>query len=95
MRTRAVLAGSAGDGLHGVVGKALGVQHHGQRIAAEGAVGEHIDGDEAAFHRGACIQLTSDLKIDQGQHPVKKHIVWVQGKIPHLRGLDPLPRGAR
>src|ERR1700692_389022 len=40
----------AGDGLHLRGRKRACVQHHGQRIAAEGAVGEYIHGDITPPH---------------------------------------------
>ncbi len=41
------------DLLHGRIVQPLRIQHHGQRIAAEGAGGEHIERDKAARH-GVC-----------------------------------------
>ena len=38
------------DRLHLRSGEALGIEHDGQGIAAERAVGEDIDGDVSAFH---------------------------------------------
>jgi len=39
-----------GDCLHLRGRKAAGVEHHGERIAAEGPIGEYIDGDVTALH---------------------------------------------
>ena len=38
------------DGLHAFAREPLGVEHDGERVAAEGAVGEDVDGGEMAFH---------------------------------------------
>jgi hypothetical protein len=39
------------DGLHGGRVEAVRIEHHGERVAGEPVLGEHVEGDEAARHR--------------------------------------------
>ncbi len=41
----------ARDRLHAAVVEAVGIEHHGERIALERRLGEHVEREEAARHR--------------------------------------------
>ncbi|MCY1450064.1 hypothetical protein D9M71_668450 [compost metagenome] len=45
-------AGPAGDGLHGSIVQAIGIEHHGKWIAGAGARGEDVELQEAAGGHG-------------------------------------------
>ena len=51
----------AGNRLHLRSRQPAGVEHHGERIAAEGAVGEYIDGDVAALHVDTPVRHGRDI----------------------------------
>jgi hypothetical protein len=50
-----------GDRLHLLAREAAGVAHHRERIAAEPAAGEHIDGRELDLHGRSPVSATCEL----------------------------------
>jgi hypothetical protein len=58
-----------GDGLHLRGREPAGVQHHRERIAAEGAVGKNVHGDVAPLHLISPISIPTAIRASAGHIP--------------------------